>query len=355
MSRLRFQNTKQKHQLSVKSNCCYLSAAVIESISMTTKQLDVIILAGGLRLSPLRSELKVHELCLPITQSKSLLAAWLEVINELKQCRMVVIAVSNQSDAAQIQQTLDGLKGLNSNLPQTQVIVEPRRWRGTAGVLRDVAQEYAKSEILLAVEGACLPPSSLASFVAACNSEKTGAVGITHKSDPVGVYVFHRSVMKHVPTVGFFDVKEQLLPQMYAKKIGAHAVQISNNFIRLRDRQTYLSAMSEYALQQDNSDSCVNGKVPQSNKNYQLVDTCVIEPTAFVGDGSVLRRSIVFTGAKIGVNTVINECIIGSGVVVPNGLIVSQTIVTQENISSIMSREKSRAHRTKLRKRAIRN
>ena len=62
---------------------------------MTTKQLDVIILAGGLRLSPLRSELKVHELCLPITQSKSLLAAWLEVINELKQCRMVVIAVKD--------------------------------------------------------------------------------------------------------------------------------------------------------------------------------------------------------------------------------------------------------------------
>ena len=152
----------------------------------------------------------------------------------------------------------------------------------------------------------------------------------------------------------FFDVKEQLLPQMYAKKIGAHAVHISNSFIRLRDRQTYLSAMSTYALQQGNSDSCVNGKVPQSNKNYRLVDTCVIEATASIGDGSVVRRSIVLNGAKIGAKTVINESIIDSGVVVPNGLIVSQTIVTQENISSVMGSEKNRSLRSKSRTRAIR-
>ena len=321
---------------------------------MSTKQLDVIILAGGLRLSPLRSDLKVHELCLPISQNESLLEVWLEVINELEHCNKVVIAVSSQSDATQIQRTLDGINGRKPNLPKTQIIVESGRWRGTAGVLRDVAQEYAKSEILLAVEGACLPPESLVSIAAACKSETTGAVGITHKADPVGVYVFHRSVMKHVPTIGFFDVKEQLLPQMYAKKLGAHALHISNSFIRLRDRQAYLSAISQYVMQHEKSGASVNGKVYESDNNYRLVDTCVIEPTASVGEGAVLRQSVVLKGAKIGKKAVINESIIGSGIVIPNGLIVSQTIVTQDNISSILDNDKSKSLRSKLRTRAIR-
>ncbi len=320
---------------------------------MTTKQLDVIILAGGFKLSPLRSELNVHELCLPITQSETLLAVWLEVINELKQCQKVIIAVSSQSDATEIQQVLDSLNGRKSNLPHTQVIVESGRWRGTAGVLRDVAQEYAKSEILLAVEATCIPPGNLVSLVAKCESEATGVVGITDKSNPAGVFAFHRSMMKHVPTVGFFDIKEQLLPQMYAKKIGAHALHISNNFIRLRDRKAYLSAVSHYALQQENIGTIDNGKALQNSRDYQLIDTCVIDPTATIGDGSVIRQSIVLKGAKVGANVVINESIIGAGVVVPGERIVSQTIVTKDNEALIIGSEESRSLRTKPRARAV--
>lgn len=314
---------------------------------MTTKQLDVIILAGGLRLSPLRSDLNVHELCLPIAQQYSLLGVWLDVINELQQCQKVVIAVSRQSDAIEIQQVLDRLNGRKSDLPRTQVIVESGRWRGTAGVLRDVAQEYAKSEILLAVEAACYPSENLASLVAACDSQTMGVVGITHNATPVGVYAFHRSVMKHVPKVGFFDVKEQLLPQMYAKKIGAQALHITNNFIRILDRKTYISAVSQYALQHDNmSDSC-NGYLHQSQNSYRLVDACVIDATASIGDGSVIRKSIVLSGAKIGANAVINESIIGSGVVVPKGRVVSQAIVTKDNVASIIGGGNSKSQRRK--------
>ncbi|MCH6547946.1 MAG: hypothetical protein IH798_05815, partial [Gemmatimonadetes bacterium] len=131
------------------------------SETVMIESFDAIILAGGLRRSPLHDELGMHELCLPINDGRTLLDAWLETLGAGGGCKDAAIVVSDADDAHEIQRLLDESADFGHDLPNVQVIVERGRWRGTAGVLRDVADGMVGSELLVAVEAACLPPLSL--------------------------------------------------------------------------------------------------------------------------------------------------------------------------------------------------
>ena len=288
---------------------------------------DAIILAGGLRKSPLHDELGMHELCLPLDDGRTLLAAWLETLGASGGCKDAAIVVSDAEDAQEIQRHLDESADFRHDLPHVQVIVERGRWRGTAGVLRDVADGMVGSEILVAVEAACLPPSSLTPLLASIATGSEGVVGVGSHFDPAGVYGFRRSAMKHVPSVGYFDLKEQLLPEMYTRNASVHAVCVTETVIRLRDREGYLQAISWLVGSEDNGESRHCSSVTTIAPSVRLVGTCLIDSNAKLEDGVIVRDSVVLDGAVVGIGAVVNRSVIGSGAVIAAGHIVTNAVV----------------------------
>lgn len=288
---------------------------------------DAIILAGGLRQSPLHDELGMHELCLPLNDGRTLLAAWLETLGASGGCKDAAIVVSDAEDAQEIQRHLDESAAFRHDLPNVQVIVERGRWRGTAGVLRDVADGMVGSEILVAVEAACLPPSSLTPLLASIATGSEGVVGIGSHFDPAGVYGFRRSALKYVPAVGYFDLKEQLLPEMYRQSAAVHAVRLTENVIRLRDREGYLQAISWLVGSEDNGESRHCSSVTTIAPSVRLVGTCLIDSNATLEDGAIVRDSVVLEGAVVGIGAVVNRSVIGSGAVIAAGHVVTNAVV----------------------------
>ena len=194
-------------------------------------------------------------------------------------------------------------------------------------MLRDGADGRSGCGMLVAVEAACLPPSSLTPLLASIATGSEGVVGIGSHFDPAGVYGFRRSALKHVPAVGYFDLKEQLLPEMYTRNASVHAVRVTENVIRLRDREGYLQAISWLVGSEDNGESRHCSSVTTIAPSVRFVGTCLIDANAKLEDGAIVRDSVVLDGAVVGIGAVVNRSVIGSGAVIAAGHVVTNAVV----------------------------
>lgn len=283
-----------------------------------------VMLAGGLRASPLRRQLGWPVLALPVTHEDTLLDLWLEALHGTGGCDSITIVVSTDADAAALRRQLAELNGSAANVPDTRVIVEPAKWRGTAGIIRDVTAGSDESELVLVLEAGCLPPRSLTALLAPTRAGAIATVAVGGRAEPAGAYALRSSVLRQVPDVGFFDIKEQLLPAMYAHGCGAGTVQITDRVIRLHDRTGYLQAVA-HSFKQVSSNRCDTR--PGRTQAARILGHPLIGPQVMIEPGAVVHDSVVLRGATIGPEAVVSGSIIDENVEVRAGEIVKDAIV----------------------------
>jgi NDP-sugar pyrophosphorylase family protein len=276
-------------------------------------QTIAVILAGTLRPSPLREALDVPVLCLPIGTEGNLLDRWSSVVAALGGVQRVEVVVNSQSDQDRVQAAIEWNPTPERRLT---VIAEPAAWRGTGGILRDVVGGLAGDDQVLVIEGACLPPSTLGPLREAMTEQTQGVVGICGADEPAGVSIFRRLVFDVVPEVGYYDVKEQLLPALHTAKQAVFTAWMGDTVYRVRDLQSYLAAVRESLACDGQPGRRISDQASVSGSAV-LEGSCLIEAGAVIEDGAVIHDSVVLSGATVGGGAVVSRSVVGPMAEVP--------------------------------------
>jgi len=217
--------------------------------------------------------------------------------------------------------------------------------RGAAGCVRDAGERCAASTFVVA-DGTALPVVGLAELLEvhhAAAAVLTIVVGAdaTGRLCPTGVYVFDRRAFDYIPTDGYQDIKERLLPRLYASGefVATHVT--GSVAPRVVNTDTYL-ALDAWAVERATCDRglargyrvCGEAVVHESarvDSNARLLGPMLLGPGAVVEAGAtlvgplslgpkttvgrraVLSRSVLWSGCSIGDDALVDRCMLADG------------------------------------------
>lgn len=301
----------------------------------------VLVLAGGLRPSPLSAECGRSVLDLPLTRSHTVLTYWLARFAELcsgANPAPAVRIIHNQHTPAPT---------LPSDAPLAEITTEreTKEYRGPAGVAKDACERYPADATILIVEGARCITASLASLLhehAASGAAVT--VGCNLDRSPAGVYAVRRSALDLIPGGGFMDLKEQWLSRVIAAGLPVHVHALSSGLaLPMRTLEQFIAAVGH-----------VNGWAESSVHLDESTGQCdrvrtehtVLSPNAVVGEGAVLIDSVVMPGATIGRGAIVARSLVCDGAVIPAGAQIVGSVVVGRGTArvTVQKRGFSKAH-----------
>ena len=291
-----------------------------------SRRSTVVMLAGALHPSPLQQQLNLPPLCLPVSWHGTLLDAWLRTIRRSAGCERVCVVVNTEDDARLVRQRADACHGSGQNSPQVRVMAEPAAWRGSAGLVRDLSREVSPEGIVVVLEAHCLPAESLEPLLQALDGQSDAVVGADGDAEAAGMYAFRPGAIDLIPTIGYFDLKEQLLPALSRHGGRVRLVQITERVIRVRDRSGYLQAVRMSLGAGDRIRRSENATVSTSAR---IVGSCIIEPGVVIEDGVVIHDSVVLTGAVVQRRAVMSRSITAPFAKVPAASRVIESIVVE--------------------------
>ena len=171
------------------------------------------------------------------------------------------------------------------------------------------------------------------------------------------IYVCQPSILEYIPQEGFCDIKETLIPALLGAGKTVHSVRLAQSVGNFRDRSGYLLAIARY-LKNPNSQI---GNPPTSkphtrdgvwidpdakvdpsvriyghvaimdgavvSKDAVIFGPSIIERNVSVGQGSLIAGSVLWSGANIGANCELRECLVEHKANVPDGKTHSEQIV----------------------------
>ena len=211
--------------------------------------------------------------------------------------------------------------------------------RGAAGAIRDAAAASDADTFVIA-DGTAIPTADLPDLLRAHRAAGAAVTVVVHEECsrngaaslqvPTGVYVFNREALDAVPATGFYDIKENLIPQLHRSgvRVSAYAVQTASP--RVLDASSYL-AVNEWMVEHlVTSGAQIEG--------YQKQGTClrhrdaiIAEDAVFVGPVLVGPGARVMSGAVIvGPTSIGREAVVGPGVLVSRSAVWRRSLV-QEN------------------------
>jgi glycosyltransferase involved in cell wall biosynthesis len=247
-----------------------------------------ILLAGGLRPSPLAAAAGCSVLDLWPNPDQTVFDCWLDRIAELAGELSRVVPVRVVHDA-------------NTNPPwpgsrscgQLLIEQEPRPLRGPAGILRDLCRDYGPQEHVLVAESARLLTCPLVPMLA--EHARLGAdVTVASNPDrsPAGIYLVRCGVLDLVPAAGFVDLKEQWLPRAVDAGLSVRVHDLPGpGALPLRTRRQFLAA----AAASGSRVVCRGGLI---GPDASVLDSIVM-PGAVVGPMAIVMRSLLCPGSRV--------------------------------------------------------
>jgi hypothetical protein len=275
-----------------------------------------VLLAGTLKPSPLRRALDVPVLCLPLGATGTVLDAWIDALATVGGCDDVRIVVNTDDDVRTLEPVVRDTEARHRETV-IRTIVEPASWRGAGGILRDVTDDLATDALVLVIEATAMPLRTLRPLPLACSRSSTGVVGALATDEPAGVYAFRRRAFEHVPSVGYYDLKEQLLPALAEAKLAVRAVRLDGQPTRIRDAEGYLDAVRFWFAEDRHEEESrrIAGNVSVADSAI-IAGTCIIERDVTIGERAVVHDAVILAGATIGEEAAVSRGVIGSGAVV---------------------------------------
>ncbi|MHC5024873.1 MAG: GlgC family sugar phosphate nucleotidyltransferase [Planctomycetota bacterium] len=269
-----------------------------------------VLLAGTLRPLPLHQMLGIDPLRLPIGAHGTLMEHWVEVLSRsLGDCQVRLI-VNSPEQLAVLSEQVHERPTLRDG--RVNVALEPSAWRGMAGALSDVTADARPRQTILAIEAYSLPPASLAPLVEALDDQTDAVVATTPNGEPAGLYALRSEVLEIVRPVGYVDVKEQLLPDLYEQGRPARTVQMPDPVTRIRDLDGYLKALEiqERRARVDDAAATRSGDA-RIAPTARIIGHCQIASGVVVDDDAIVHDSVLLEGARVGRGCVVSRSILG--------------------------------------------
>jgi mannose-1-phosphate guanylyltransferase len=226
--------------------------------------------------------------------------------------------------------------------------------RGAAGALRDAAGG-SDADTFIVTDGTSIPNVDIAALldfhqssgalVTVVVNQERGRHGNPCLHVPSGTYVCSREALEGVPTTGFFDLKENLIPQLYRSGGSVLGYVAPGTTPRVLDASSYMAInewMVERLTQSDEvlgdyvrTGACLRHSDARVSDSALLVGPVMVEagaeigpgavivgPTsigrdASVGAGALVSRSAIWRRSSLGEQSVTDRCILADDAVVP--------------------------------------
>jgi exosortase len=243
---------------------------------------------------------------------------------------------------------------------------------GTAGSIRD-AVNGKTDELVLVFPANMVRPPDISLLIAAHREQGTNltvAFNPASENDKIrgeaaGIYVCNSSVLEHIPAVGYYDIKESLIPELLRAGKRVHYLVLPHSAGNFRDWQGYLDAISSYIENMAETD--INLEICGQNgrhiiwKGYGaivesgvrlcgrvvILDGARIETGAVIfgptilgrnvgiGRDSVVVNSVLWDDSRVGKNCEIQRCLVDYNVVVPDNSVAGGNCIPSEPKGSL--------------------
>ncbi len=291
----------------------------------------VVLLAGSVRATTLRKATDRFIMDLPVNAQKTVLDCWHEQLDDL--------AFELGLDHLPARVMIDRSSNTNTDRPtqsRVQIEQDPGEFRGTGGLISDVAKEYADDEYIILANAAQLLLTPLPRLVEAM-AEKHADVTLLCDKDyrPSGITLIRCGALRDIPNVGFVDLNEQALPAI-AKKHCVKACRYEQPAsMSIRSRQNYLDAVKTYHQRANNHCQLTDHA---SDEDWKPTFS-IIEPGAKVDPSAVIHDSVVLAGGQVQANAVLVRSVVGPQGRVSNGKSAVECIATAHHNNNAQPRE----------------
>src|SRR5829696_7779472 len=203
--------------------------------------------------------------------------------------------------------------------------------RGAAGSARDAALA-TDGNLFVVAEANTIPDVSLLRVLMEHQESRATLTIIVQPSlggrgaslVPTGLYIFSRRAFEYVPAAGYQDIKESLIPRLYAAGEVVVTSEAENPCSRVLDAKTYL-AVSHRTIARCAGDAESIGD-PAIDAEASIDPSARISPTALL-----IGPVLIGAGAEIGDDAVIvGPTSIGAHSVVERGALISRSVIWDE-------------------------
>ncbi len=204
--------------------------------------------------------------------------------------------------------------------------------RGPAGCVHDALLDR-EAQAYVVVEGAILPQIDLndllrkhlesrAVLTVAVVRDRPGESYGREWLKPAGIYVFAPQALADIPTKGYQDIKEKLIPDLYAKgeHIARYVVE-HDAILRIIDTASYLS-VNQYLIGQmarwglcpadyERYKLALVHKTARISNHARFIGPVLVEPACVVEDQAIIvGPSILGMGSYVGHHTVVSRSVL---------------------------------------------
>jgi hypothetical protein len=258
----------------------------------------LVLLGGSIRPSPLTLMSGRSVLDLPVDENGSVLSHWIYGAAELAKSigleRLAVRVMVNQS-------SMEPTSGGSKHFGAFRVERDASEFRGTGGVLHDLAADYGDDDLILVANAAQILLDPLPTIVAAM-TRKAGDVSVISHEDgtPSGLMLVTCKTLRSIADTGYVDMKEQALPGI-ALKYDVRVVRRRRpTGLPIRTLEDYVQALRLHHRRQQGKPFIPDPLAEDWSPAFALIEPgATVDPTARVHDAVVLAGAVVEPGAVL--------------------------------------------------------
>ena len=291
----------------------------IESLSPLRKIRGLILLAGSVRPSDLQMALGRSVLDLPVRAGYSLLDFW-----RAEACELFPLVESRPLSIRVILDRSSIAPALPEGSGQTIVAVErdPIEYRGTGGVLRDLAVGYGQDDYVLVATAAQLLEKPLAAMATALASVDADIALIAHTDHtPSGLMLVRCGCLRRIVAKGFIDMKEQALPRWPSTTTCGLCRTLSLRVFRFAGRHQYIGALRRHHHR------LAGGSTNDPFQENWKATFSIVENPDDVRPGTRIHDSVVLRGAHVDEGAVVIGSVVCPGAIVRRGQMIVDQVV----------------------------
>jgi N-acetylglucosaminyldiphosphoundecaprenol N-acetyl-beta-D-mannosaminyltransferase len=258
----------------------------------------VVLLGGSVRATPLSESINRSLLDLPLDANGSIFNHWLAHAADLARHagleRLPVRVMVNRN-------TPEPMSATAPYYGAFRVERDLSEYRGTGGILRDLAVDYADDDLILVCNGSQVLVDPLAAIATALDRKHGDVTLISHNDGtPSGVMLITCKTLRVIPDSGFVDMKEQALPAIASE----HEVTVIHRRrptgLPVRTQNDYIMALRHYHSRRVGKPTLSDPLAEDWLPAFSIVEQgATADSRAHVHDSVVLRGGIVEPGAVV--------------------------------------------------------
>ena len=263
-----------------------------------TRLRALVLLGGSVRSSELISMCNRSLLDLPLDIDGSIFNHWLQQAGELAR----YAGLDNLPVRVMVNRNApEPISASAQYFGKFRVERDLSEYRGTGGVLRDLAATYEDGDLILVCNAAQVLMDPLAAIATALDKKEGDVTLVAHNDGtPSGVQLIRCGTLKMIPEMGFVDMKEQALALIASK----HDVTVLHcrrpTALQVRTLQDYIVAMRHYHRRRAGKPAVSDPLAEDWQPAFAIIEQgATVDPRAHVNDAVVLKGGVVEPGAVV--------------------------------------------------------